>query len=60
MDLCDAHKAWMESPEMLERCSMGFTFPLQSDETPEVWKNQFSIVDVANVDFATGMLHRIV
>ncbi|KAL6543368.1 hypothetical protein OROHE_010888 [Orobanche hederae] len=30
--LCDAHKAWMKSPEMLQNCSMGFNFPLQSDE----------------------------
>ncbi|KAI3465743.1 hypothetical protein Pfo_022406 [Paulownia fortunei] len=30
--LCDAHKAWMKSPEVLQNCSMGFNFPLQSDE----------------------------
>ncbi|KAL6553525.1 hypothetical protein OROGR_007367 [Orobanche gracilis] len=30
--LCDAHKAWMKSPEMLQNCSIGFNFPLQSDE----------------------------
>ncbi|KAL3631546.1 hypothetical protein CASFOL_024530 [Castilleja foliolosa] len=30
--LCDAHKAWMKSPELLKNCSMGFNFPLQTDE----------------------------
>ncbi|KAG8364705.1 hypothetical protein BUALT_Bualt18G0026400 [Buddleja alternifolia] len=30
--LCDAHKAWMKSPEVLQNCSMGFSFPIHSDE----------------------------
>ncbi|KAL3821477.1 hypothetical protein ACJIZ3_007382 [Penstemon smallii] len=30
--VCDAHKAWMKSPEVLQNCLMGFTFPLHSDE----------------------------
>ncbi|KAL7142135.1 hypothetical protein ABFS83_08G103100 [Erythranthe nasuta] len=30
--LCDAHKAWMKSPEVLDNCSMGFYFPPHSDE----------------------------
>ncbi|PIN12422.1 hypothetical protein CDL12_14973 [Handroanthus impetiginosus] len=30
--LCDAHKAWMKTPEDLPNCSLGFNFPLHSDE----------------------------
>ncbi|XP_057796268.1 uncharacterized protein LOC131012360 [Salvia miltiorrhiza] len=30
--LCDARKAWIKSPEMLDNCSLGFYFPQQSDE----------------------------
>ncbi|KAH6764035.1 hypothetical protein C2S51_015284 [Perilla frutescens var. frutescens] len=31
--LLDARKAWIKTPELLENCSMGFYFPLQSVET---------------------------
>ncbi|CAA0808836.1 Unknown protein [Striga hermonthica] len=30
--LCDARKAWMKSPEVLQNCSMGFSFPHSSGE----------------------------
>lgn len=29
--LCDAHKAWMKDPEVLQNCSIGFHFPADSD-----------------------------
>ncbi|KZV45575.1 hypothetical protein F511_27185 [Dorcoceras hygrometricum] len=29
--LCDAHKAWMKDPEVLQNCSIGFHFPADFD-----------------------------
>ncbi|XP_051114655.1 uncharacterized protein LOC127240179 [Andrographis paniculata] len=31
--ICDARKAWMKSPQVLENCSIGFNFPANSDGT---------------------------
>ncbi|KAL1567326.1 hypothetical protein AAHA92_02816 [Salvia divinorum] len=33
--LCDARKAWIKSPEILDNCSLGFYFAQQSDEIYE-------------------------
>ncbi|KAK6919051.1 hypothetical protein RJ641_017473 [Dillenia turbinata] len=30
---CDARKAWMKNPEILDQCSIGLNFPRQSKET---------------------------
>uniref|UniRef100_A0A2P2J9F5 Uncharacterized protein MANES_13G147300 n=1 Tax=Rhizophora mucronata TaxID=61149 RepID=A0A2P2J9F5_RHIMU len=34
--ISDGHRSWMRNPEVLENCSTGFYFPLQSEETVQV------------------------
>ncbi|KAJ6952708.1 hypothetical protein NC653_041749 [Populus alba x Populus x berolinensis] len=37
MNVCNGYRGWMKSPKILENCSTGFYFPLESGEPVQVF-----------------------
>ncbi|KAL0406336.1 UNVERIFIED_CONTAM: hypothetical protein Slati_3947500 [Sesamum latifolium] len=48
--LCDAHKAWMKSPEVLQNCSVGLDFP----NTDDVYQENAAPLKLLNFYRATN------